>query len=55
MVDQVKVAADEQAPTEQSLRRNLSLLLSVVRSAPGCLWAQAKPSALPGRQLFLFI
>ncbi|HAU5067423.1 TPA: alanine glycine permease, partial [Citrobacter amalonaticus] len=23
MVDQVKVAADEQAPTEQSLRRNL--------------------------------
>ena len=24
MVDQVKVAADEQAPTEQSLRRNLT-------------------------------
>ncbi|HAU6969533.1 TPA: alanine glycine permease, partial [Salmonella enterica subsp. enterica serovar Berta] len=24
MVDQVKVAADEQAPAEQSLRRNLT-------------------------------
>ena len=24
MVDQVKVVADEQAPTEQSLRRNLT-------------------------------
>ena len=60
MVDQVKVAADEQAPTEQSLRRNLTnrhIQLIAIGGAigTGCLWGQAKLSALPGRQLFLFI
>ena len=57
MVDQVKVAADEQAPTEQSLRRNLTnrhIQLIAIGGAigTGLFMAQAKPSALPGRQLF---
>ena len=60
MVDQVKVAAVEQEPTEQSLRRNLTnrhiqLIAIGGRSALDYLWVLAKPSALPGHPLFLFI
>jgi hypothetical protein len=60
MVDQVKVA-----PTKRRRLNNrygeisqtviFSLLLLGVPSVPGCLWGQAKPSALPGRRSFLFI
>ena len=60
MVDRVKVAATEEATSEQSLRRNLTnrhiqLIAIGVPSVPGCLWAQAKPSVLPGRRSFSFI
>ena len=59
MVDQVKVAAIEQEPTEQSLRRNLTnrhIQLIAIGGAIGTgLWVLAKPSALPGHPLFLFI
>lgn len=57
MVDQVKVVADEEASSEQSLRRNLTnrhiqLIAIGVPSVPGCLWGQAKPSVSPDRQSY---
>lgn len=53
MVDQVKVAADEQAPAEQSLRRNLTnrhIQLIAIGGAIGtvCLWDRVKRSVLAG-------
>ena len=60
MVDQVKVVADEEASSEQSLRRNLTnrhIQLIAIGGAigTGCLWGQVKPSVLPGRRSFSFI
>ncbi len=60
MVDQVKVVADDQAPAEQSLRRNLTnrhIQLIAIGGAigTGCLWDPAKRLALPGRRSFSFI
>ncbi|VFT75799.1 D-serine/D-alanine/glycine transporter [Klebsiella aerogenes] len=60
MVDQVKVAAIEQEPTEQSLRRNLTnrhIQLIAIGGAigTGLFMVLAKLSALPGHLLFLFI
>ena len=53
MVDQVKVVADDQAPAEQSLRRNLTnrhIQLIAIGGAIG-----TGLLALPGRRSFLFI
>lgn len=60
MVDQVKVAAVEQEPTEQSLRRNLTnrhIQLIAIGGAigTGLFMVLAKPSALPDHPLSLFI
>ena len=59
MVDQVKVAAAEEATSEQSLRRNLTnrhIQLIAIGGAIGTgLWARAKPSVLPARRSSSFI
>ena len=63
MVDQVKVAAAEEATFEQSLRRNLqrtvktfSLLPLAEPSALGAVYGLgAKPSVLPARRSSSFI
>lgn len=60
MVDQVKVAADEQAPAEQSLRRNLTnrhIQLIAIGGVlvPACLWDRVKRSVSPDRRSFLYI
>lgn len=57
MVDQVKVAADEQAPAEQSLRRNLTnrhIQLIAIGGAigTGLLWDRVKRSVSPDRRSF---
>lgn len=60
MVDQVKVVADDQAPAEQSLRRNLTnrhIQLIAIGGAigTGLFMDPVKQSALPGRRSFSFI
>lgn len=60
MVDQVKVVADDQAPAEQSLRRNLTnrhIQLIAIGGAigTGCLWGLVKQSVLPDRRSSSFI
>ena len=60
MVDQVKVVADDQAPAEQSLRRNsqtdiFSLLPLAVPLVQGCFMGSGKTISLPGRRSFSFI
>ncbi|MCW0135062.1 hypothetical protein OIU89_15280 [Escherichia coli] len=60
MVDQVKVVADDQAPAEQSLRRNLTnrhIQLIAIGGAigTGLFMGLAKRLALPGRRSFSFI
>ena len=58
MVDQVKVVADDQAPAEQSLRRNLTnrhIQLIAIGGAIGTGLFMAKRLALPGRRSFSFI
>ncbi|VTN13412.1 D-serine/D-alanine/glycine transporter [Raoultella terrigena] len=60
MVDQVKVAAEEQAPTEQTLRRNLTnrhIQLIAIGGAigTGLFMGSGKPLVSPGHPSFLFI
>ena len=60
MVDQVKVVADEEASSEQSLRRNLTnrhIQLIAIGGAigTGLFMGQAKPSVSPGRRSSSFI
>lgn len=60
MVDQVKVAADEQAPAEQSLRRNLTnrhIQLIAIGGAigTGLFMDRVKRSVSPDRRSFLYI
>lgn len=60
MVDQVKVAADEQAPAEQSLRRNLTnrhIQLIAIGGAigTGLFMDRVKRSVSPDRRSFLCI
>lgn len=60
MVDQVKVAAAEEATSEQSPRRNLTnrhiqLIAIGVAIGTGLFMGQAKPSVLPGRRSSSFI
>ncbi len=60
MVDQVKVAATEEATSEQSLRRNLTnrhiqLIAIGVPSVPGCLWAQANHQSCRAVDHFVYM